>query len=313
MSNSFIEALMETVINSTMIPKVQVERIVGPILSIFLEDVLQATFRNNPEFTGDVKMVCPEFPLKKTDNRQSTNIDWLMINPESKRIYLIELKTSDTSINTSQMEIYNSIKEKIQSGGGKFLIDDLQELRAASRESGKYQYVLEKKVLPFKEEITSAYNSSLIYIVPESASRKIQGDADVVLTFGMLSQSISGPLSSDWETVHEFLNKLDSISLQSRNSQISHRIARFNTKTRNSSPRWQGTLKFNDMVGFCREHGDDVIIGFTGGVNRFRNTPMDELKNRSHYKWDYASNLAGKNRSDWINGLTVVKLINQKR
>jgi len=78
MGNSFAEALMTHIMEATMIPKVQVERVVGPILSMFIGDVLTATLRDDSRLSGDIKLIAPEFPLKKEGNRQSTNIDWLM-------------------------------------------------------------------------------------------------------------------------------------------------------------------------------------------------------------------------------------------
>jgi len=80
MCASFVEALMESIIETAMIPKVQIERAVGPILSMFLEDVLTETLRDDPVLSGRLVMICPEFPLKKIGNNQSTNIDWLMYN-----------------------------------------------------------------------------------------------------------------------------------------------------------------------------------------------------------------------------------------
>ena len=306
----FIEALMNQIIESTMIPKVQVERVVGPLLGIFLEDILSATFPNNPEFSGKVKIISPEFPLKKTDSRQSTNIDWLMLNSECGRLYLVELKTSDTSVNRKQSEVYRSVKTRVETEGGGFLINDLEELRDASTESGKYQYLLQTKIQPYREGISSSHSVKIIYIVPDCAIEKIEGHADVVLSFSMLSQTISGPFSREWQIIQEYLSKLDTLSLQTRNRKSTKQKRNY-TKTSNSRPkRWQGTLKFDEMVKFCQRHGNDIVIGFTGGRTKFASTPLLELQNRSHYKWDYANNMIGKNGADWLLGTTVLELLN---
>ncbi len=312
MTESFIEKLMNHIIESTMIPKVQVERVVGPLLGIFLEDVLSATFQNNPEFSGKVKMISPEFPLKKIDNRQSTNIDWLMLNSESGRIYLVELKTSDTSVNRKQSEVYHSVKTKVKAEGGGFLINDLEELRDASTESGKYQYILKNKIQPYREEISSSHSVRIIYIVPECALENIEGHADVVLSFGMLSQTISGPFAREWQIIHEYLSKLDTLSLHTRNRRSTNQESNYTRRSNNKVKCWQGTLKFDEMVNFCQTNGNDIIIGFTGGQSKFASTPLLELQNRSHYKWDYANNMGGKSSSDWLPGTTVLKLLNSK-
>jgi len=109
-------------------------------------------------------MICQEFPLKKAENNQSTNIDWLMYNTQRKQLLFVELKTSDTSINSSQNEIYQSVTNDIQNKSGAFLISDLEILRVASRESGKYQFILEKKVSRFKQEISICRSAKIIYI-----------------------------------------------------------------------------------------------------------------------------------------------------
>lgn len=70
MQENFIESLMDHIMEATIIPKAQVERAVGPILSMFLADVLIETMRSDPHLSGTIAMICPEFPLKKAHNRQ---------------------------------------------------------------------------------------------------------------------------------------------------------------------------------------------------------------------------------------------------
>ena len=132
MQESFIVTLMAHIMEATMISKAQVERAVGPILSLFLPQVLTATFQEDPELSGEIVMICPEFPLKKTHNRQSTNIDWLMFNKSRKMLLFFELKTSDTSVNDQQNAIYNERVRQIHASGGEFLVQDVEELRDAS-------------------------------------------------------------------------------------------------------------------------------------------------------------------------------------
>jgi hypothetical protein len=50
MPASLTEELMDHVLEGTMIPKVQTERVVGPILGTFLADVLAEMFKNNPRY-----------------------------------------------------------------------------------------------------------------------------------------------------------------------------------------------------------------------------------------------------------------------
>jgi hypothetical protein len=64
-------------------------------------------------------------------------------------------------------------------------------------------------------------------------------------------------------------------------------------------------------LSFAKDRENEVIIGFTGGKENFANSTLSELKNRLHYKWDYSTNMSGKNRSDWLSGSTVLGLINK--
>ena len=311
MDMTFVDALMHSIIEFTMIPKVQVERVVGPILSIFIEDVLTATFQYDSDFSGVIKMISPEFPLKKEINNKSTNLDWLMYNIDRDQLLLVELKTSDSSINLDQLEIYKSVQETVQKIGGSFLLEDLEIIRGSSGESGKYQYMIENKVSSFRNKISNCRSALIIYIVPQSMEYKIRDRADKVLTFGMLSSSVSGVFAKEWQVIHEHLCKLDTLSKKSRNSGISKSRPCSNRTNSSQSKRWQGTLKFDGMVDLCLKHGNDIIIGFTGGKDEFTRCKLTDLKNRSHYKWDYAKNMGGKKYSDWLAGSTVIEILKQ--
>jgi hypothetical protein len=71
--DSFLEVLMRHIMDQVKIPKVQVERVIGPILGMFIAKVLSAKLNDRME------MICAEFPLRKApESNQSTNIDWLL-------------------------------------------------------------------------------------------------------------------------------------------------------------------------------------------------------------------------------------------
>ncbi len=402
MQTDFIETLMDHIMEATMIPKAQIERAVGPILSMFLPQVLTETLRDDPDLSGEIHMVCPEFPLKKADNRQSTNIDWLMINPSRAMLIFVELKTSDTSINADQNTIYHQKLDDVRRQGGAFLIRDVEILRDASIESGKYGYILEKRIDPHRDAITDCREARLLYLVPASAQHKLVRFADKVLSFGNLSTDIPDPYPDAWRVIHQRLCILDESSQHARNRQYAHASGTFDgrnyqdklpfkrmidlceqrgdaivvgfmggiTELRNSSwvylenrlykwdqarggtgkkegrnwipggeflrivrqkpkdqghqyssastpqvqrqANWAGTAKFDELVSLCQEHGDKIVIGFTGGWNALANTPIEDLRNRSHYKWDYARNMGRKKRADWLGGKTVLRVLERK-
>lgn len=55
----FVEALMKGVLDGAMVPKLQVERALAPIMGFFIEVVL------SEKLDSDILMLSPEFPLKK--------------------------------------------------------------------------------------------------------------------------------------------------------------------------------------------------------------------------------------------------------
>jgi len=346
MDKLFIEILMDYIMEAMMIPKSQIERAVGPILSMFLDVVLTETFRENQNLSGSLVMVSPEFPLKKKDNWQSTNIDWLMYNTMRKQLLFVELKTSDTSINDNQNSIYHIKQEAILSQGGAFLIEDLEQMRDRSSEFGKYQYILETKVLPLKDEISNCHDAKIIYLVPKSAEHKVRGHADSILTFAMLSKSIPGKFAEEWGIILNHLCALDASSQRSRNYQYRIpsplRVIKKSEETRQSkfgnkqflpaiastiekgastnveinpipkkSKHWQGTVDFYKMFDLCLEHGDNIIVGFTGGIERFSRSTFTEIQLRRFFRWDYAKNIMGKKKADWLSGSTVIELLRQ--
>lgn len=102
MSNDgFVNDLMKHIIEGVNIPKVQVERALSPILSLYIESILTSYFNGNSEYSGSYEMISPEFPLKK-ENNQSTNIDYLLINRSKKTLVFFELKTDIGSFDVDQ-------------------------------------------------------------------------------------------------------------------------------------------------------------------------------------------------------------------
>src|ERR1022692_2649074 len=124
----FIEKLMAYIVDDlTMIPKVQVERAIGPILCLFIAELLST------KWSKQVKMICEEFPLRKAPvngilKYQSTNIDWLLYNVSDDQLVFLELKTAYTSFDPVQEDTYCQLITKIDKSGSSFLVEDLQEI-----------------------------------------------------------------------------------------------------------------------------------------------------------------------------------------
>ncbi len=305
MDASFIGAMMDHIMEGMMVPKVQIERAVGPILGMFLEDVLTETLRDDARVSGRFSMICPEFPFKKEDNRQSTNVDWLMCNLDRRQLVFLELKTSDSSVDLEQSAIYHAKQAAVRRVGGSFLIEDLKELRDVSGEHGKYSYLIEKKVGPKAAAIAACRDAVILYLVPRSAEAKIRGHTDRLLTFSMLSDSIPGPFAEEWKAIRLRLCMLDESSKQVRN----HRSD--GASGTGSALNFAARVDFRSVVELCRNRGDAVIVGFSGGTAALGRSSLQSLERRL-FKWDHAHGGTGtKDPANWIRGSVFLKIIGE--
>lgn len=302
---SFVEVLMDHIMEGMMIPKVQIERVVGPILGMFLADVLTSTLQEDTALSGPIQMICPEFPFKKSDNNQSTNIDWLLYNPDRKQLLFLELKTADSSVDTDQAALYRAKQEAVRTKGGSFLLKELKQLRDASGEHGKYGYILKHMVGPFEGAIAECTEARIIYLVPKSAEGKIKGHADKVLTFEMLAAAVPGPFAEEWAVIRDRLCLLDRSSKSIRNWG-----SKDHSKTA-ASGNFLGTMDFRSILEFCDARGDDIVVGFQGGAQALTVSDPPHLQRRT-YKWDYAAGGTGiKTPANWIRGRQFLAVINQ--
>src|ERR1035438_1762780 len=127
----FIEKLMTHIMHLTMIPKVQVERAIGPILGLFIAELLSIKWNKR------VEMICEEFPLRKAPvngilKYQSTNIDWLLYNVNDDQLVFLELKTAYTSFDPVQEDTYRQRITKLEKCGSSFLVKDPEEIMGRS-------------------------------------------------------------------------------------------------------------------------------------------------------------------------------------
>ncbi len=195
------------------IPKVQVERIVGPILGIFLPDVLGPLLEDAQGGVG-FEVISPEFPLKRSDNNQSTNIDWLVLHRRLGLVVLFELKTASDSIDRAQLETYELVRQRIEREGGAFLMDDARQIRNASPQRAKYDALIDSCVA-YEEALRGARRAATVCRVPADCSVPDTGAPVVVRHFRDLPTSISGELRDEWAVVREALSALDDGTLRS--------------------------------------------------------------------------------------------------
>jgi hypothetical protein len=204
---TFAQRLMAEVLRLHQIPKVQVERIVGPILGIFLPQVLGDLLKIPGTSTG-FEVIAPEFPLKRDDNHQSTNIDWLALHRPSGTVLLLELKTAVDSVDRAQLETYERIRRRIEGAGAGFLLDDLRVIHGASTHSAKYDTLL-GMCEPFEAPLRAARRALTVCLLP-AACRTPDTMAPVLWrNFGDLPARVSGELAEAWSVVREGLVQLD--------------------------------------------------------------------------------------------------------
>lgn len=139
----FIEELLESLVQNKKLPKYQFERRIDAILHLFLPDLL------TQHFGHEVETLVAEFPLKKEGNRQSTNVDYLMVMRDSdnfiKYWLFFELKTDDSSVEAKQIDIYESAMYKRMPT----LISDIHEIMSGTTAVSKYMHLLERlKFIP---------------------------------------------------------------------------------------------------------------------------------------------------------------------
>jgi hypothetical protein len=141
--------------------------------------------------------------------------------------------------------------------------------------------------------------------VPRSAERKLRGHTDKLLTFSMLSDSIPGPFAEEWKTIHLRLCALDESSKQVRNHQS------------DGASRAGATLNFAERVDFrsvvelCRNRGDAVVVGFSGGTAALGLSSLSSLESRL-FKWDHAQGGTGtKDRANWIRGSVFLTIVGE--
>src|ERR1035438_8332060 len=251
----FIEKLMAHIMRLTMIPKVQVERAVGPILGLFIAELLTT------KWGKQVEMICEEFPLRKAPDGirkyQSTNIDWLLYNVSDDQLVFLELKTAYTSFDPEQEDTYRQRITKLEKCGSSFLVKDLEEIMGRSLERKKYEEVL--KCFQKDPRYSNCRKAKVVYLAPSAmrdARRKPTGSDVEWLSFTDLPDKITGELAVEWEIIHRKLVELDS------------KRPRNGTQDGGERRNYKDTSGFEEVIGLCEEKGNTIVIGFEGGAGK---------------------------------------------
>ncbi len=133
------------------LPKYQLERRADIFFSLYLLDIMQSELgKRRQKF---IDLIIPEFPLLQPGSKSkgtgkkchlSNNVDYLMFSeprgktPESKKVWLVELKTDGASIRPEQIDY---ICQAARQGLGK-CVKDLVEIALNTNSRQKYFHLL---------------------------------------------------------------------------------------------------------------------------------------------------------------------------
>lgn len=126
------------------LPKYQLERRADIFFSLYLKDILEATFLKDGNPVELLPLIIPEFPLKqKDDSNHTANVDYVMFSIDLKTIYLIEFKTDMGSLRPDQFTYLKAAKDKIndKNFGFKKILVELWTVFAATNDKQKYYHL----------------------------------------------------------------------------------------------------------------------------------------------------------------------------
>ena len=204
----FVSDLANRIEGWACIPKLQVERLVGPILAIFLEEIMNVLFKIPANSPDPIRLIAPEWPLKKDGNNSSENIDWLMIQPINKILYFIELKTATDSKDDLQRETYQKLVVRGKDNSAEFLISDIDSIKNGTKKRHKYDKLLEL-VMPYRNYFKEIYDIRIIYIVPSKLKDGLEEAGVQVFSLKELPECIPGEKQAVWSVLRAAFCAID--------------------------------------------------------------------------------------------------------
>ena len=304
MNKGFLSHLMAHLLEGSQIPKVQVERSVGPVLGFFLAEVLTATLKDDGALSGRYRMLCPEFPLAKGNSLQSTNIDFLLYNEDRQALVFLELKTAGSSFSPDQAVIYLENKLKVLDHSAAYLVNDLERIKASSTAPQKYaavQQMLETRFPGGMGAMAQCRQLHVIYLVPAQLKERDPHlkRMDKALSFGELAMDIDGPFAEEWATIGQTLQQLDDNVKSNPSSTISD----------SGHLNYQDRVDFDAIKALCSERGAQIVVGFAGGEAALRQSDLKQLRQRA-FKWDVAEGGQGNKQAlNWVAGNRFIDIV----
>ncbi|HEY0181061.1 MAG TPA: hypothetical protein VGC30_15705 [Dokdonella sp.] len=285
------------------VPKYQLERAIGPILGLFVEDFLSAVLLGH-----DVVVLAAEFPLKNRAENvyRSTNVDWLAYDRIACELILLELKTDPASVRDEQLGIYREVAAEEKPW--RRLREQFCEIAQRSR-SPKYRSAAKKLEERARRctgiECASAH---IVYLAPESSRALLTGAGVRFFSFSDVRarlRSTAGLRSDAYrDALCESLCRLDEVADES-------------APDRGRERNYRARAGLDEIVRRC-EDGEPIMVGFVGGADALRKLDASELESRT-YKWDWRDPHVATGRKDarnWISAdqfLGTVRSVRSRR
>jgi hypothetical protein len=206
---SFLEAHLKYLMeDARRTPKLQLERAIGPLLTHFIARAMSGLTLTpeNSDLAGHYRLICCEFPLKNTDNNQSINVDWLLLNETTGGLVFLELKTDMNSVTPKQISRYFDYM-----GGSVDFKGAIDEISENSRYETKYGHQL-NKLDHHGVEVLKPMPIKLVYLAPHSASFTAPAEMQCQfrrICFADLPESIDGCYAREWTAIRRHLLCLD--------------------------------------------------------------------------------------------------------
>ncbi len=163
-----VEVLFQQLDSFRGFPKYALERRLDVFVSLFLEEYLSTRFE------APVRIVAPEFPLKRKEDFQSTNVDYLLRREGPRPAWLfLELKTSAGSIDKAQLALYREAKERGMRDWRKDLMAIHERCRSDAARSEKYDVLL--KALASAGAWQQELPIEVVYLSPPSRAFEASG------------------------------------------------------------------------------------------------------------------------------------------
>jgi len=192
---AFVFDLFQQLVAHKALPKYQFERRIDAIVALFLPEIIRDCLGWN------VRVVVPEFPIKKASNNQSTNVDCLLFreggrNGERRAWVFFELKTDHGSTRAEQWDIYCAAAKR----GMPRLCDDLRTIANASNQPEKY-----REMLALLQGYETGHPVEIVYLSPGSR-RPLGMPSDVhSISFAQLGEAKPENYAEVWHLFRQIV------------------------------------------------------------------------------------------------------------